>query len=81
VVRGSRLSLSILSQVSRVGRRRAPEPASAGFTLNAGVVGSCGDTSVNRDFTASASLFNLTTPAVGLVASRTGVVILASSAR
>ncbi len=51
------------------------------FHTNAGVVGSCGDTTINRDFTASASLFNLTTPAVGLVASRTGVVILASSAR
>ena len=51
------------------------------FNTNAGVVGSCGDTTANRDFTSSASWFNLTTPAVGRVASPTGVVMLASSAR
>jgi prepilin-type N-terminal cleavage/methylation domain-containing protein len=133
------LSLSKLSQISRLGRRCAPGDARAGFTLvevlvvvvilavtgavglpaylaqasmarvnaanaavmaaakacavaqvtdnfdsnytNAGVLGSCGDTTANRDFTSSASLFNLTTPAVGRVESPTGVVILASSAR
>ena len=71
----------MLNQVSGLGRRCAPGDASAGFSLNAGVVGSCGDTTINRDFTSSASLFNLTTPAVGRVESPTGVVILASSAR
>jgi prepilin-type N-terminal cleavage/methylation domain-containing protein len=143
MVRGSRLSLSKLSQISRLDRRCAPPGhASAGFTLvevlvvvvilavtgavglpaylaqvsvarvnaanaavmaaakacavaqvtdnfdsesfakiNAGVLGSCGDTTANRDFTSSASWFNLTTPAVGRVASPTGVVMLASSAR
>jgi prepilin-type N-terminal cleavage/methylation domain-containing protein len=142
MIRGSRLSLSKLSQISSLNCRCAPPGhASAGFTLvevlvvvvilavtgavglpaylaqasmarvnaanaavmaaakacavaqvtenfdsnffntNAGVVGSCGDATANRDFTSSASLFNLTTPAVGRVESPTGVVILASSAR
>jgi prepilin-type N-terminal cleavage/methylation domain-containing protein len=140
LVRGSWLSLSKLSQISRLDRRCAPGHASAGFTLvevlvvvvilavtgavglpaylaqvsvarvnaanaavmaaakacavaqvtenfdsnffntNAGVVGSCGDATANRDFTSSASLFNLTTQAVGRVESPTGVVILAQSA-